>query len=198
MRRLLFFLVLAALAAALCGCGLWDACVFYSGGEISDGFYCCSNTLPFMQRAFVSVYQWDGTEEGQTILVPDTFHGKRITKLGGYEGSGAPSPFFVRLPDGYRGGIRYSSARAEESVAVENILFVLRLGKFISKMELIDGRSCYYCGEGESFVCIRPAYYVECSPENPNLYSENGRLYSRADDSLIEDFFYWDEATAAE
>ncbi len=198
MKRLFLFLVLAVLAVALCGCGIWDACVFYSGGENLGAFYYCPNTLPFMNCAFISAYRWDGTEEGQTIIVTDTFRGKKITKLGGYEGSGSPSPFFVCLPDGYRGGIWYLSTRVDESVAVENILFVLHLGKFISEMELVDGRCCYYCGEGESFICIQPAYYVECSPENPDFYSENGRLYSRADNSLIEDFFYWDEITAVE
>lgn len=111
-------------------------------------------------------------------------------------GRGAPTAFHIVLPDEYE--IEYSDERnasPDDNVPIENILFTLYLGENISEFKCVDCKNLLYCkgNDGNTFY-IRLEFYIECSENNPYFYSNEGRLYDRNDDSLVKDFFYWDEA----
>lgn len=196
-KKYLYCLVCCIIFSVICcGCQFSDASMFYSDIENSGEFLFCKNKLPFTNRSFVCSYHWDGTDEKRKIVIPDTFDGKKVTSLGGFMGRGAPTAFHIVLPDEYE--IEYSderNARPDDNVPIENILFTLYLGENISEFKCVDCKNLLYCkgNDGNTFY-IRLEFYIECSENNPYFYSNEGRLYDRNDDSLVKDFFYWDEA----
>ena len=47
-------------------------------------------------NAFLSSYNWDGTDETTNIVVPEKYEGIPITEFGGYYGRGVPCSFSIR------------------------------------------------------------------------------------------------------
>ena len=88
-----FILVLCImLLCLLCGCSLDyskqadDGCFSYAYGKKS---------------AFVSEYRWDGTEEGLTVNIPESYKGLPVVSVGGFFGRGLPMPFTLNFSDGF-------------------------------------------------------------------------------------------------
>ena len=174
------------LAVGLCGCSL-----FYSMGKYEDDGLCYhSHKMRAFGDCFVSSYQWDGTEEGKTIVIPDRYQNLPVTSLGGYYGRGVPSPFCIRLPEEYDIEYYSGSLRANDNMTVRDIEFRLYIGKNVSEFSRNAAKNYNICREGEEQVCIRTTFYVECDEKNKTFYSSDGKLYSRADDTLVDEFFY--------
>ena len=38
-----------------------------------------------------------------------------------------------------------------------------------------------------------PRVYVNCDPDNPNYYSEDGILYRKKDGTVVDGFLYWNQ-----
>ena len=55
-----------------------------------------------LNEAFVSSYNWDGTEDTMNIVIPEEYRGIPITSLGGYFGRGVPCAFGVDLTESYQ------------------------------------------------------------------------------------------------
>ncbi len=208
MKRIIALCIIAVLVCGVfAGC---DASVFYNETAVVDGL-----TIEISRKAnncFAGCYTCDGYEENMEITIPDSYDGVPLTQLGGYVGSGAPSPFCIELGGEYSyiasdsdymyfyDGERLfcldnclddESVEFEGEYNIEETVFTLNLGKNISKIEKV-AMGFYYTSLNDdgSITVYHPVVYVVCSEENKHFYSENGRLYSRKTNELIKDFDY--------
>ena len=86
-KRLFAIALFFSLIFSLDECSLWYVYV----NNAVDSF-----DLGYSERlgeAFFADYNWDGTEQGKNIVLPEKYNGATITGLGGYTGRGYPSPF---------------------------------------------------------------------------------------------------------
>lgn len=148
------------------------------------------------RQAFAADVDWDG-EDGAVITIPDEVHGYRVTALGGYSGRGVPAAFALNAPETWNIRVRFGDAEtaadAEKdypNAKVVDCAMTLKLGKNVKKL---NEANCFgfqgYDESGEETVW-RFRWFIECDGENETFYSENGKLYSRADDSLVTEFTY--------
>ena len=205
MKRIIALCVIAVLVCGVfAGC---DASVFYNETAVVDGL-----TIEISRKAnncFAGCYTCDGYEENMEITIPDSYDGVPLTQLGGYVGSGAPSPFCIEMGRYFEEGPSdfdvYYSRDGEKVICetddkiyvfegeyrIEEMVFTLKLGKNISKIERVVMGDYYpQLNEDGSVTIYHPVVYVVCSEENKHFYSENGRLYSRKTNELIKDFDY--------
>lgn len=144
-------------------------------------------THNIFKSCFVGDYTWPAGEKYAVLDIPDACEGYRVTSLGGYIGSGGPCPFDVNLPNA---ASVHMEGTLPEDAQIEQYHLVINIGKYIQEDGLIvmDG---YHKVGNDRFVQILVT--VNCSPENPVFYSENGKLYKRADDSPVDGFFYYSD-----
>lgn len=82
-------------------------------------------------------------------------------------------------------------SRYDAPVIMEELVFKLSIGRYVEKLYIED--HAFYIGEKQpdkSIVFYLPVFNIECSPENKLYYSKDGKLYKRADNSLITEFRY--------
>lgn len=142
MKRIWLILLAGVLTVVLCGCSLQ-----YSTTEDDGPFsYACSN-----KDAFLYEYRWDGTEEGMTIAVPDSYGSRKVTAVGGFFGRGLPMPFCVDASRYFENMQGEWLNQEPETGADETITltFVLKTGKNVKE--------------------FRPQFGIE-------YYSENGKV----------------------
>lgn len=199
-KRLPVLLALAVLLGSmLSGCFLGDVALLYGESEIVDGCYFEINKLA--NCCFVS--RCDEPEDG-ILTIPDTFNGIPVTRLGGFVGSGAPCPFFISLEN------RMNARKDSEldfvlgyhpdewnsntwEYTVEDVAFVLNLGKNIEKIELtLQGEYWPHLNEDGTVTFYHPVVEVHCDPENRHFYSEDGKLYYKDTGLLVEELDYPD------
>ncbi len=184
-----------------------DASIFYNETAKADGL-----TIEISRKAdkcFAGLYTCDNYEENMEITIPDSYDGVPLTQLGGYVGSGAPSPFCIELGGEYSyiasgsdcfymyDGENICCWDEEGSVvfdgeySVEEVVFTLRLGKNISEIEKV-AMDFYYTqlNEDGSITVYHPVVSIVCDKANKHFYSEGGKLYSRETDELIKAFDY--------
>ena len=113
-----------------------------------------------------------------------------MTALGGYIGSGAPCPFSVILPDTLSVYSGYSESTLPDCAQIEQYHLVINIGKYLRDDKFIVMDDYHEVGNSQ-FVQILVT--VNCSPDNPLFYSEDGKLYKRLDDSLVDGFFYYSD-----
>ena len=134
---------------------------------------------------FAGVYYWDGSESGMVINVPDEYDGHKVTSLGGFAGTGAPGAFGICIPD------VDSLCRAEtlpEDAAIRQLHFTLNIGKNLNDIALTD--LDYFQRNTQTNEYYQILFTVNCAEENKTFYSKDGKLYWRADDALVDDFYY--------
>jgi hypothetical protein len=73
---------------------------------------------------------------------------------------------------------------------VVDLVFPVTLGKNVSSVKA--AAPCwFYCFDAEGTACICRVYFsFDCDPENKTYYSQDGKLYTRADGVLVPDFSY--------
>ena len=103
---------------------------------------------------------------------------------------------------------------------VRTVIFYVSIGKNISSIEMGDNilyymdsdyaqypepfegaqAACtlYASRDTEAPVYYLPLYYFDCDENNLTYYSEDGRLYLRADNSLVKAYDYWNSEILAE
>lgn len=150
------------------------------------------------QEAFVGAYLWDGTVEGQTFSIPDNVESYPITSLGGYVGTGLPTPFAIMFPETY--GIVGSTniEPNDEDLYYQNgyelhiLVFRVKLGVNIREARNVD--FFYYFHEKEDLtkVLYKVYYYFEVDSNNPHIYDDEGKLYVRESNELLEGLEYQD------
>ncbi len=196
---LMLFLIFA-------GC---DASIFYNESAVVNGLRI--EISREANKCFAGCYTCNDYEENMEITIPDSYDGIPLTQLGGYVGSGAPSPFWIdtegkytNIPydadvsywyDGEKALCESDDALSEFNgdYRIENVIFKLNLGKNITRIELVSmGDYLAWINEDESITFYHPVVYIVCSEENKHFYSRDGRLYSRETDELITAFSYAD------
>ena len=136
------------------------------------------------KTCFAADYTWPADSTSAVLDIPDSCGGYCVTELGGYIGRGAPCPFMVSLPES---SAVYSEGALPEHAQIETYHLVLNIGKTL-KEDTNIAMDHYYSVGSNRFVQILVT--VNCSEENPHFYSENGKLYKKTDDSLVDGFFY--------
>ena len=151
----------------------------------SDGLSYEAHSI--LHSCFASAYTWPSGEKYAVLDIPDTCDGYRVTALGGYVGSGAPSPFMANLTNAFS---VHSKGTLPANARIEQYHLVLNIGKHLRHDEFIVMDDYYNVGL-DQFVQILVT--VNCSSENPYFYSEDGKLYKRLDHSLVDGFFYYSD-----
>ena len=182
MTVLIWFVVLLFLCASF----LTQCSLMYGNREfVSDNLSYDTNSI--LNICFASTYTWPIGEKHVVLDIPDTYDGYRVTALGGYVGSGAPSPFMANLPNTLS---VCSEDTLPNNAQIDQYHLVLNIGKYLREDKLIV--MDYYHKVGTNQY-VQVLVTVNCSPENPYFYSEDGKLYKRLDDSLVEGFFYYSD-----
>lgn len=192
-RTLCLFLLATLMLSLFSGCDS-DIAMLYTESTTVDNLWIEINKL--QNRCFASGYEYDGTEEGRQITIPDEYNGIPVVKLGGFVGTGVPSPFCILLSyymNAEEGsewyGVYHESLTAD--YPVENIVFSLHIGKNIKEMDFLDMDTYYpHVNEDGSILFYHPVVEVTCSEENPYYYAEDGKLYEKTTDKLVDVFDY--------
>ena len=193
-----------ALGAVLCLLGSIadDVSLLYEAEFTGEGFIYGVNKTA--KTCFAGQYECTEYTPNCEITIPDEFDGKPITKIGGYHGRGVPTPFFISVDDVFMNapaGTRFSyifngdlkSYQFDVSFNEEDVVFVLNIGKNVKTVEYVEmGKKYPHVNEDGSVTFYHPVVYINCSEENKNFYSENGKLYNRKTDELITEFDYAD------
>ena len=146
-------------------------------------------THNLFRTCFAGNYTWSSDTNQAVLTIPDTCDGYRVTALGGYAGLGAPCPFSVNLSDA-----QYicSEEMLPDDAKIEQYHLFIHIGKNV-KDDAFIVMDNYHCVGTNQFVQILVT--VECSEENLVFYSQDGKLYRKSDESLVEGFFYTSDAT---
>lgn len=145
----------------------------------------------FKKVCFADAYYWDGSEDRMLVNVPDECNGYKVTSLGGFAGTGVPSPFGIQIPNTDMG---YEEDLLPENAVVHPLCFTIHIGRNVDRLELTTMHYFYRDADTQEFYQILVT--VHCSEENETFYSNNGKLYWWSDDSLVDSFFYTSDYTA--
>ena len=157
-----------------------------------------------LNNAFLSSYNWDGTDETTNIVVPEKYEGIPITEFGGYFGRGGPCSFSIRpteyakekLCDKADEWFYMSDIRNVEISNIKTINFNVHISKNIKIIEnlslggFIGGK--YIEDEKEYYDVFVLLCTVTCDDENKSFYAKNGKLYFSDNDTLVTDILYYD------
>ena len=158
-----------------------------------------------LNEAFVSSYNWDGTDETKKIVIPEEYDGIKINALGGYYGRGVPCAFGVDLPDSYLNDLCdevnqwFCSDIYEDVESVDTIYlnFDLHISKNIKQITE-HTLNCFYEGtyfDGEDYhskIIVVLLYNITCDEGNKTFYAKDGKLFYRQNDELVSDILYFD------
>ncbi len=183
-----------------------SACVLFVDYEDSGPFEIGYHTIS--KQGFVGAYTWDGTEEGKTIVIPDTYKGADIVALGGYFGRGVPRMFRATVDIAHlypEADDCWGSYITEDFLVDENRIkeikytdFTVKIGKNLKEFKRCRFNSCQGVRYGnyededwtESFWI--PRYYFICDENNTAFYATDGVLYDKETGKPIPDILYWD------
>ena len=181
MRKKLFgFIITGIIMLSLCACSLEYT---YSNGKTVDGVYYVFSDA--RKICFASHYSWDEKEKNITITIQDEVDGYKVVALGGFIGSGVPTPFGVYTQNPIMGG---DVRCIRKGTAVEEIGVTVRLGKNVKQID---------CANMNHFLQTKEGTYIFIAKfeidENNKYFEtdETGRLtYSKYSPDYIDYFNY--------
>ena len=139
------------------------------------------------KKAYVCEYYWDLDPEHTDIYIPDEIDGAVVDRIGGFMGTGVPCPFNVDSDeDGCLHVVRPEEREFDAPCEWRDIVFTLHIGKNITDATYFAQMG--YLGKKNddgSYILYRPVYRMECDPDNPVMYSEDGMLYFREDGKYV-------------
>lgn len=200
MRKVSLMVLSVLLVFGLFGCFFEEVSLLYSDHADVDGFSISINKTA--NCCFVGSYACTEYTENLEITIPDDYNGMPIKRIGGYSGSGVPSPFYISLYDLYvnaPSGSKYSGIFGgdidkfdiQDAYVVEDVVFNLNIGKNIEAVEFVVMDQYFpHINEDSSVTFYHPVVYINCSEENKYFYSQDGKLYDKKTDELISDFAY--------
>lgn len=138
------------------------------------------------RECFAADYEWDGNHENMTITVPDECDGLKVKSLGGF--TAAPTLFYVIVPE----KMHPEAVSVTEDIKCIGTIdkntvtytFTVKLGKNIRDLERFTYEKYYMDDSGKVIYIVEMNY--ESSTENKWIYSENGKLYNKKTNKLIE------------
>ena len=200
MKKILLITLLISFILCLSGCSFEDVSLLYSDSSEKNGFHIAINKTA--NCCFVGSYNCIEYTDNLEITIPDDYEGIPIKRIGGYYGTGLPTPFMISVADLYMNASKGSEYDAvysgdirdyliSENYTIEDIGFYLNIGKNIETIEYIDMDNYYpHINEDNSITFYHPVVSVNCSEENKFFYSKDGKLYNKATNELISDFAY--------
>lgn len=146
-------------------------------------------------HAYIAEVVFDGETYDYTI--PDDYKGYKITALGGYHGTGLPCPFGIslynKLDEEYGASeivLSESESDLKGALCVP-IKFNVKLGVYVKEVVRTVGKEyCEVIDENGDKLIYYAVYNFTVDENNPFIYSEDGRLYYRKNNVLIDEFFY--------
>ena len=159
----------------------------YSDKEAVQGKvrYCISDRGA---RAFAAACTWDLDPAHTEFDIAGEIEGAQVTGLGGYIGTGVPNPFVIEADSGLKAITCADPAveKWEVPVTWQDLEFTIYVGKNVTKIGCTR-ESLYYGLETEDGITLyRPVCRFVCDEANPTLYSKDGVLYLRKDDTKLE------------
>ena len=199
MKRFITLVVLFVLILCLAGCKLEDISLLYTEKNSKNGFEIVVNKTA--DCCFVGRYICVGYAENNVVTIPDDYEGTPITRIGGYYGRGVTTPFCMDVSGLYMNApeeSRYNSVfygdindfDISDTYRVEELTYVLDIGKNIETIINVENPYYPHINEDGSITFYHPVLYINCSDENENFYSENGKLYHKDTNELVTDFVY--------
>ncbi len=200
MKKGIFSILTAVLILCLSGCIAEDISLLYTESAVKDGLSIAVNRTA--DCCFVGEYKCPDYTQNFEITIPDDYEGIPITQLGGYRGRGVPSPFLISVTDIYMNAPEGSNFKSvysgnldeyniSEEYTITDLPFVLNLGKNIETIKYVVSDEYYpHLNDDGTITFYHPVVSINCSVENENFYSENGKLYSKKTKELISEFDY--------
>ncbi|MBQ2943654.1 MAG: hypothetical protein IJD93_03005 [Ruminococcus sp.] len=196
MKRLLAFIFALIVMFSFTGCKLLeDLSLLYAESVYVENLHICINDTAGC--CFAGPYTCEEYTYGMEITIPDEYEGKPIKHIGGYYGRGFPTPFYFGID-----ALHISSSDEENYIEISTIdevgykivdlPYVLNIGKNVDSIVYVENEYYTHIEDDGSVVYYHPVVSINCSEENKHFYSENGRLYSRKTNELVEDFDYAD------
>ncbi len=182
-------------------CVFLCSCTTYNDSADVNGVYVGYSKL--FQNYFIGGVSYEKGEDPRIVL-PSVYEGHTINELGGYIGTGVPTPFsivfegedwFPDAPDEWYTTMEeylYTDFFEGYEVKVEDICFQITLP---SGLERIKNLRCddILCGEvtAEKLVYVlRPVYYFEIAESNEYFYTQEGRLYDKQTKAPVQGIVY--------
>ncbi len=194
MKRISAFVFAFIVMLSFTGCELLDGMSYLYTDKVNvDNLCICINDTA--DCCFAGAYSCEEYTDGMEITIPDEYDGKPIKRIGGYYARGVPVPFWFDMSALYTSsaddvyGFDMSTVD-EAQYKVVDLPYILNIGKNVDSIVYVEN---YYYGNVEedgSVVYYHPVVSINCSEDNKTFYSENGRLYSKTDNTLVEDFDY--------
>jgi len=143
-----------------------------------------------IKKAAVGGYMYDPKSGNDTIDIPE-YYGKYPINGMGY--TAGPFPFQIDIKNVHvTAGVFPHDGSFDWYTKDRNLEFVyydlvLNIGPNIRKI--------YAAQDGLRSVnkLYVPRVYVNCDPDNPNYYSEDGILYQKKDGKVVDGFLYWNQ-----
>ncbi len=198
LKRFTFCVLFVLQIVFLSACSLTYSYINNEEDKIGYGYSKLENNC-FV--ADISYSKGDSTD----IIIPDKFNGSYVTALGGYTGSGAPTPFGVNFNgnDFFLENYEIFSVDDEDiklyidkniKVEVQNVMFNITLPSKLKtiKLTLLNEVVCQEYQQGRDTVLkvFRPVYYFNISKDNKYFYTKRGKLYYKNTDKLFSDCIY--------
>ncbi len=190
MKRKVFIKILSVIIITFTFLSL-SACTGYdkvSVGNINLG-YSKSRKNCYVSRIYYTL------GEDTNMIIPDTYNGYEITKLGGYFGRGVPDPFMIEISNmtwGHEKSLK--NGDYGNNAIVTDIVFTITLPNYLKEIQNTNCDTIFYCSSNDSgqtvYQIYRPVYYFIISASNSYFYTENGKLYKKDTDELITGFIY--------
>ncbi len=140
------------------------------------------------KKAFASACAWDLDPAHTSFDIAGEIEGSPVIALGGYTGTGVPSPFVIEAEPARKELLTDAPALEQWEVPVtwQDLVFTVYVGKNVAKIGCAR-ESLYYGVETEDGIRFyRPVCYFVCDEANPTLYSKDGVLYLKSTDTVLE------------
>lgn len=177
---------IAALLCALLLLLLFGCTPYSSDRMATEDRVTCYLSNAFGSGAFVSAVSWNGDLNDTDIYIPASCGGQKVVALGGFMGTGVPTPMLLTPEDETKGGGLHEGAVP--------VTFTVYFGANIQKIYQITGYGDLPAEQNGELIFVRPNFYMVCAEENETFYTRDGRVFKKEDDSLVTGIAYWDEA----
>jgi hypothetical protein len=141
-----------------------------------------------IKRAAVGGYMYDPESGNDTIDIPEYYGAYPINGMGYTAG---PAPFHIIIKNvRATAGVFPHDGSFDWYTKDRNLEFifydlVLNIGPNIRKIYAVQD------GLESGNKLYVPRVYINCDPDNPKYYSENGVLYQKKDGNVVDGFLYW-------
>ena len=147
------------------------------------------------RKAFAADVIWQVSSDPQEITIPDAIDKASVTSLGGFYGTGVPTPFMIT---GAAGSYDFSTDTPDPSrygapIRIETVPFTIAIPDSVTEVRQAAAGGCYGVRtENGEIVFYAPEVSFSCSENHPVFTTDSGMLVSKEDQSPVienEDFY---------